>query len=384
MTHCQQQKENSCGKWQTTKKVFSTLRGIILLIPTLIILFAMLGAWACRFVAPSDFMPIAYLGLGFPVILVVFIIWIIVLLIFGAWRHLLLFVPTVICIPIMLDTFPINFSNPKADANAKTFKILTYNVGAFKYMEDSVERQKSTSGIAELIKNEKFDIVCMQEYIIFRAEEDKKFKEVLTDYPYSTVGDMSVDSHNRVVTLSKYKIIKSGVASKGKGNNRAIFSDIVMGTDTLRVINAHLASNHISYADKKEIDSISHGKNVDDMKSKIQTLDKKVTNNYVIRERMANDIDSLISTTKWKVIVCGDFNDVPVSYVYHKVKGKKLSVANEELGWGYNYTFREAPFFFCLDHVLYQTDAFVCLDYERRKMDYSDHYPSIVQFSIKQ
>lgn len=378
MTHCQQQKENSCGKWQKTKKVFITMKGVVLLVPTLIILLAMLGAWACRFVAPSVFMPFAYLGLGFPLILITYIIWLIVLLIFGAWKHLLVLLPTLLCAPIMWDTFPVNFGTPKVDVNAKSFKLLTYNVGAFYYEKDA------TSGIAHIIDEDSFDIVCLQEYIIFRAEKDETFKKVLKAYPYSTVGDMSADSHNRVVTFSKYRIVNSGVASKGKGNNKAIYSDVVIGDDTLRIINVHLASNNISNTDKQEIDSLKQGLEVDNVKGKINTLDKKMSNNYIIRERMANDIDSVIAITKHKVIVCGDFNDVPVSYVYHKIKGDRLSVANEELGWGYNYTFRESPFFFCLDHVFYQTDAFDCVHYERPKVEYSDHYPSIAQMSIKQ
>ena len=378
MIRCQLQKENSCGKWRKTERLFSMLKKLLLPVPTLVILFAMLGAWACRFVAPSEFMPIAYLGLGFPLILMTYLIWIIVLLIFGAWRHLLLLTPTLICVPIMLDTFPINMSKSEADAKAKTFKLLTYNVGAFLYTENA------TSKIANLIQQDDYDVICLQEYIEFRARKDEDFSKLFAIYPYSTVGDMSVDSHNRVVTLSKHKIIKSGVASKGKGNNRAIYSDIVIGTDTVRVINAHLASNHISYVDKQEIDSLSHGLKVEKVKDKIHTLDKKVSNNYVIREQMANDIDSVIAITNTKVMVCGDFNDVPVSYVYHKIKGDRLSVANEELGWGYGYTFHESPFYFCIDHILYETDGFSCLDYKRLKVQYSDHYPSMAQFSIKQ
>jgi endonuclease/exonuclease/phosphatase family metal-dependent hydrolase len=227
----------------------------------------------------------------------------------------------------MWDTFPINLSSkPVVEANARTFKLLTYNVAAFHYSENAASK------IAKLVEKEDFDILCLQEYIEFRAKENEDFSKLLAKYPYSTVGDMTVDSHNRVVTLSKHRIVRSGVASKGKANNRAIYSDIVVGNDTIRVINAHLASNHISYTDKQEIDSISHGMKVDKVKDKIHTLDKKVSNNYVIREQMANDIDSVIAQTKTRVIVCGDFNDVPVSYVYHKIKGERMRVANEELG----------------------------------------------------
>ena len=72
MIRCQLQKENSYGKWPKTEKFFSVLKCLIFPVPTLLLLVAMLGAWACRFVAPSVFMPIAYLGLGFPLILIIY------------------------------------------------------------------------------------------------------------------------------------------------------------------------------------------------------------------------------------------------------------------------------------------------------------------------
>ncbi len=358
---------------------FSALRGILLTVPTLLLLFSMLGALGCRYVAPSEFMPISYLGLGFPLIFIVYIIWLVAMVLFGCWKQLLILLPTLVCFPIMWDTFPFNVSTPKVDPNAKTLKIFTYNVYAFCY-----KGVITTSDIARLVEKEDPDIICMQEYIDFRAKEDKEFSKLLVKYPYSTVGDMTIDSHNRVVTLSRLKIVGSGVASKGKGNNKAIYSDVVVGNDTVRMINAHLASNHITFAEKQEIDSISHGFLLGKIRNMVFSLNKKVAENYVVREQMANDIDSLISVTNHRVLVCGDFNDVPVSYVYHKVKGKRMSVANEEMGWGYNYTFRESPFYFCIDHILYDKKKIDCLSYDILDATYSDHYPSVAQFSIKQ
>lgn len=378
MTHCQQQKENSCGKWQKIKNVISALKGLILTVPTVLVLLAMLGAWGCRFVAPSTFMPIAYLGLGFPIILICYLLWISILIIFGGKKQLLMLIPTVICFPIMWDTFPINISGEESHSDSTNIKLATYNVCAFWQVADAPNL------IAEMLTQEDPDIICLQEYIDFRANSDPKFSALLKKYPYSTVGDASLDSYNRVVTLSKNKIVQSGMASKGKGINKAIYSDIVFGNDTIRIVNAHLASNHISRTDKEEIDSLSHGLKLDKTKEKINTFSKKMKDNYIIREQMVNDIDSVRSSTKLKMIICGDFNDVPVSYVYNTLKGDVMSVANEEKGWGYNYTFNEAPFFFSLDHVLYQTDKFDCIYIKREKVLYSDHYPSIVQLSIKQ
>ena len=73
------------------------------------------------------------------------------------------------------------------------------------------------------------------------------------------------------------------------------------------------------------------------------------------------------------IIVCGDFNDTPQSYVYHKIRGK-LKDAYVETGFGPGITYHKNGFLFRIDHILYSGD-FHAVTTEIGKLKNSDHYP---------
>ncbi len=75
-----------------------------------------------------------------------------------------------------------------------------------------------------------------------------------------------------------------------------------------------------------------------------------------------------------RVLVCGDFNDTPLSYTRRKI-GDGLKDAFVARGNGFGFTFRNRPFIVRIDHILYGK-AFRALSCEIDKTaDESDHYP---------
>ena len=81
-------------------------------------------------------------------------------------------------------------------------------------------------------------------------------------------------------------------------------------------------------------------------------------------------------------IICGDFNDVPGSYVYNTVKGK-LGDAFTSKGTGLGRTYRHIFPTLRIDYILYDKDALSVKGYERPNVDLSDHYPVIANFSLR-
>ncbi|HJA88402.1 MAG TPA: endonuclease/exonuclease/phosphatase family protein, partial [Candidatus Parabacteroides intestinavium] len=79
--------------------------------------------------------------------------------------------------------------------------------------------------------------------------------------------------------------------------------------------------------------------------------------------------------------VCGDFNDTPASYVYHRLKGS-LTDGFQECGRGYRYTFRQLYRLWRIDYILHAKDftgtASVSPDWP-----YSDHNPVIWTGKVK-
>ncbi len=77
------------------------------------------------------------------------------------------------------------------------------------------------------------------------------------------------------------------------------------------------------------------------------------------------------------VIVCGDFNDTPMSYVY-RTMAKGLNDAFSRSGSGYSHTFRGFFNTLRIDYVLC-SDSFEPISYEVPAVDYSDHLPVVVR-----
>ena len=83
-----------------------------------------------------------------------------------------------------------------------------------------------------------------------------------------------------------------------------------------------------------------------------------------------------------KLIVCGDFNDVPLSFSYNVI-AEPLENAFVIAGSGYTYTFDGFFKLMAIDHMLVSEHLEV-LSYEvDYTMQESDHYPIISRLKVK-
>jgi len=74
------------------------------------------------------------------------------------------------------------------------------------------------------------------------------------------------------------------------------------------------------------------------------------------------------------MLVCGDFNDSPLSYA-HRVIGEGLCDVFVEAGAGPGFTYNQNHFYFRIDHI-FATPAFRVLECKvDRSIRASDHYP---------
>ena len=88
--------------------------------------------------------------------------------------------------------------------------------------------------------------------------------------------------------------------------------------DTIRVFNNHLQTTDVSINGKK----YEEYRSVKDWKGQARTLVnivEQLKDNFVIRANQAIQVRNIIDTTRYPVIVCGDFNDTPVSFAYNHI-----------------------------------------------------------------
>jgi endonuclease/exonuclease/phosphatase family metal-dependent hydrolase len=80
-----------------------------------------------------------------------------------------------------------------------------------------------------------------------------------------------------------------------------------------------------------------------------------------------------IDACRYPLIVCGDFNDTPISYTYNTISSK-LNDAFVAAGQGISNTYRGKLPPYRIDYILYSNE-FDAVSYERHRAEYSDHFP---------
>lgn len=328
-------------------------------------------------VVPSDkFVWFAYMGLIFPVLIVINIGFVIFWLCNRKWWFLLSLLLLICSYKSVNQVFTI----PRAThtkAGSPTIKLLTYNVSLF-------SGQKHFNDIIALIEQTDADIVCLQEFGFYnnsRLNQNKIFAQLERHYPYHHVWYKTQRPRFwwGVATFSKYPIVHKEKVDYKSAYNISIYSDIVVGGDTLRVFNNHLESNKLTSRDMQRYKALATHFNGDDMRSIAGSMSQKLGKAYRVRARQARAVAAAVAATPYPTIVCGDFNDVMQSYTYHTL-AKGMTDAVTDTHGGYNYTFHDNGLFVNIDHILVDKH-FAPTAADILHVNYSDHYPVVATFT---
>lgn len=354
--------------------ISSRIARILLLVGTLLVSGAyLLGAYS-GYIPPVRWIIPAFLGLFFPALLVaqigVTIFW---LLAWDKRRLLLVAAVWLISLPQLLVYFPISRAEKSLGTEEESLRILSYNVCAFGFKPHT---KTSPNATLQYIKSSGADIVCIQEAMLnqnpWAGVVSKTLRSYLDeDYPYINVIRVNRGG-STLALLSKYPIKEAKEIPLPSWVNGAVAYKVdIRGKETL-VINVHLESFHLHRVDGE--DYLRLAKEGDAIRLK-DALRAKLSPTFRSHNIQANIIHDLIQRYgSGRVIVCGDFNDTPLSYARYKI-GEGLEDAFVSKGNGLGITFHTSPFFVRIDHILFGP-AFRALRCEVDKTaSESDHYP---------
>ena len=263
-----------------------------------------------------------------------------------------------------------NYGDERYDRRA--FKVMTYNVRGF-YGENGLS---SVGDVLQLIGDHNPDIICLQEFNARLAGQSDEFALLDEKYESAVFGRTQAPDSlygASLFILSKYRILRSGIVLTP---NTSVWADLLIGDDTVRVFNNHLRSTAIKAADNEYItnrDFISDTAR----EVKIRSIVSRLRENSILRAAQVDSIADVIADARARCIVCGDFNDTPMSYVYRTMAGG-LNDAFSKSGSGYSHTFRGFFNTLRIDYVLC-SDSFDPVSYEVPQVEYSDHLPVVVR-----
>lgn len=261
------------------------------------------------------------------------------------------------------------------DMPSNSIRIATHNVRVF------VDEQwnGALDSTVMMVKTMKPDVVAFQEFSASAAVDADSINNlfgVFKDYSTALFGHGKTG--NGLAIFSKFPIVNKDKLLFDDDICGMQWVDIATKSDTLRVFNIHMKSNGIDRSDKKLIDNtILSDNSVDstDM-SHLKDILRKVKSNAEIRAFHADTIAQIISLSPYKVIVCGDLNDVPFSYTYSKIKGDmndSFSKRGNMFAYSYNQLYRLLK----IDYI-FTPDSYVVGSYNSFETPYSDHNPIVI------
>ena len=329
------------------------------------LIFATLTVIICQYVTPVKSGVLSTLSLGAPVIYLLDVLMVFYWIVRWRWSLTLAMLVMVLLGLFYLSRYykiDLDRQYPTKYRERSYTKIMTYNV-----------HEGKKEGFVEFITAHNPDILCVQEMTI----GCDNWKELNNTYK-TTYKPNVAKGGNQILT--KYKIVNSG----GIGDlprRTATWADLKISIDTVRVVSLHLQSTAIRHEDTEFLEGHQYFTD-DERNSKLHSIVGRLAENNKKRAEQAKLVADFLAETPYKVIVCGDFNDVPLSYTYRTI-AKNLDDTFSEKAVGFAYTFNTKYRLLRIDNILVSPSIEVASYGVDNKIELSDHYPVISRVKIR-
>ncbi|MCB8963795.1 MAG: endonuclease/exonuclease/phosphatase family protein [Bacteroidales bacterium] len=351
----------------------------LLLIGNIFFALGLLASYLSVYVSPADFWLPAIVGLLYPFLLIInigyFVYWVF------RWRWLF----AISLIAIVLGVNHLNafiqlpFGRAKKVARVD-LKVLSYNVNLFK-LYSWAKGDPTYGSILNYINKENFDVVCLQEFYVrsdkFTEAQARRMLGMNSHVEYILKRKQSAYG---LAIFSKYPIVDTGEILFENSFNSCIYADILVAGDTVRVYNNHLQSlrlkeRNFNFLLKSEFRNESNKYN------ELKDILTRMHNAFEKRAQQVDKIVKHIDGCKYPIILCGDFNDSPVSYTYKELT-HRLNDSFKEGGVGFVYTYAGLWPSYRIDYILH-SPSFEAVNFYSPRINYSDHYPVVAKYVFR-
>lgn len=323
-------------------------------------------AYVLPFLAPKMFPLLSVLTLILPLFLILnalfFTYWLLQL------KRQLILSGLVLLLGITFINKFYKFSSHDLEREEKDFTVMSYNVRLFNLFgwlpDDNVK-----DVILHFVNEQNPDILCIQEY-------SENAKVDLRIYKYKAIFMEGEQIKTGQAIFSKYPIFNQGDFKIPTAGNNVIYADIRKGRDTIRVYNIHLQSIKIS-PDVSEISEHVDAIN----QSKSQQLFTRIRDAFKKQEQQADILVKHRNNSPYPVIICGDMNNSPFSYVYRSIKSD-LNDCFVEAGNGFGQTYKFKYYPARIDYIFANKKMKVKSFQTFTKFQNSDHFPIMTRLSF--
>lgn len=312
------------------------------------------------YVSPKSFPLLSILSLAVPLLIFIHVLFIVYWWIIGMKKQFLLSAFCII-LAIAFSYFPYKFSG-KDVISGDNFTVMNFNVRLFnKYQW--IDDKDIPHKISNFIDQNKPDVLAIQEFYIS--------SDLQINYPYKYFVHKGEKKDFGQVIYSKYKIINKGSLDFKNSSNNAIYIDFIKNSDTIRVYNLHLETLGI-----KEQNMELTGFNEKESKKIIKRLEAA----FIKQQTQVELFLAHKNNCKYKIVICGDFNNTAYSWAYHQIRGNfKDTFLEAGKGFGKTYSFLKYPL--RIDFILVD-EKFRVNHHQNFDEELSDHEPILARLSF--
>ncbi|MBP5642808.1 MAG: endonuclease/exonuclease/phosphatase family protein [Bacteroidales bacterium] len=361
-------------KEKKKEKRHSFGRRVLIFLVGIFAVVGLLSMFLCAInpiLSPNYFVLTSYFGVAFwPIFFFNLLILLILILLKARKAILYPLLALILAIPGFLKSCSVK----KAMIDEGNIKIMSYNVAHLRDITDNQRKRASVKEeLIEIINEQNPDVICFQE-INMREKELNGFVEKINLNYYHINNDGNIlfsrypieddeftEQFNEIAELGFAKLIDAG------------------GFGKFYVECVHLQSFSIS---KEEIEFLRDAKHyVENSETMGKSLISKLKYGFQKRTKDTKLIVGNMPKNGIPIIICGDFNDTPMSYTYHQMRNVGMKDAFLQVGNGIGKTYCGKLPLLRIDYFWY-SENIVPMTFTRLKRKISDHYPIIMTFNV--
>ena len=368
------------NKKDNNKKGF--FRRLVSLIMALVAIAGVVMAamsWLCCLVSPVNAPVLQFFGIAFWPILAFNVVVLVLLALVRSKKAFLSLVALLVSLPGFLKSY--SFGKTSEEDG---IKVMSYNVHIFQDIANKRNAELFVHDIVDMVRSESPDVLCLQEFSSYISQKSrvycmKKFAaEVGFEHIYYNEEN---DNLGRNVIFSNYPLKPLSTSLSSRSNDvNGIMVEVDAGEKgKFAIADVHLLSFKIT--DKELEELLADNSDSEVTKKRGMSLFNKMSYAFEHRAFDVNDMLAAMPKDDTPVIVCGDFNDTPVSYVCQKMTHAGFYDAFIKSGHGIGATHLGKLPWLRIDY-LWINKYIKSLDYKKIDFKGSDHYPIMMKFQL--
>ncbi len=331
----------------------------------------LLASYLAPYISPTYMWLLSLVGISYTLLLLANILFVIYWLIFFKFFKIIYSLAAIaIGFSHIQKVFKLN--NNVSELKENTIKVMSFNGNYFGVYSTTI----NSTSFFEHLKEENPDIFCFQEFMWENNKRKNYIKKTNNYLPGGHVSFLNVytamDTIHReygMFIYTKFPIVNTGkIEFENTKGNCVQWVDVKIKNETFRIYNVHLQS--IKF-DERDYDIMKLNGNNDTIINKAESIMLKMKEAWQVRAKQAELLKDHIESCPHKIILCGDFNDTPISYTYNTVVGN-LKDAFIESGSGFSQTYSGRMPSFRIDYIL-ADKSFDIYNYELGDKYWSDH-----------